>query len=203
MHHRLHLPEAEVPGEEEHALALRVGGAHAFLAVDVDPRPHRLGRQPSEPQQLEQQHAEVLEHPARDVPALGLGARRETLREVGERDAAMRAVEQIEGAPERGADAAHEHDGSSGHGADDAHGGQFERLRCAFTRGLRAPGGSRAVTTSQRGRSSVSGQRATGTGSGPSGSRRTASLSVVATPQAPAAATRRATADRSAGVYQW
>ena len=56
-----------------------------------------------------------------------------------------------------------------------------------------------AVTTSQRGMSSVSGQRATATGSGASGSSRTASLSVVATPQAPAAATRRATAARSAG----
>ena len=50
MHHRMHLPEAEMAGEEEHALPLRVGGAHALLAVDDDPRAHRLGRQPAETQ---------------------------------------------------------------------------------------------------------------------------------------------------------
>ena len=68
---RVQLPEAEMAGEEQHAAALGVGRAHAVLAVDLDRPAHRLGRQRGEAQQLDQQHAEVLEHPAGDAPALG------------------------------------------------------------------------------------------------------------------------------------
>ena len=45
--------------------------ADALLALELDARQHRLGRQRAELQQLEQQPAEVLERAADDAPPLG------------------------------------------------------------------------------------------------------------------------------------
>src|SRR5207245_527871 len=79
---RVQLPEAEVAGEEQHALALRVGVTRALLAVELDAVEHRLARSRAELQQLEQQPPEMLERPPRDRAPLGLGAGGERDREI-------------------------------------------------------------------------------------------------------------------------
>ena len=42
VNHRLQLPEPEVAGDEQHALALRVGEPGALFAFELDAREHRL-----------------------------------------------------------------------------------------------------------------------------------------------------------------
>ena len=97
VHDRVQLPEAEVPGEEEHALALRVREPRALLAVELDARQHRLGRQRAELQQLEQQPAEVRERArARSRAARAPDRARKRGREVALGDPPMRAVERVE-----------------------------------------------------------------------------------------------------------
>ena len=62
----MQLPETEVARHEEHALAVRVRGAHALLALELDARQHRLRREGAELQHGEQQAAEMREGRSHD-----------------------------------------------------------------------------------------------------------------------------------------
>ena len=88
-------------GEEQHALALRVSGAGAFLAVELDAAAHLVRAERAEPQELEQQPAEVHEHRARDLPSLGGRPLRERGCQIRIGDAAMHPVHGIERQAER------------------------------------------------------------------------------------------------------
>ena len=81
----LNLPVAEMAGEEQDALALRVGRAGPLLAFEFEAAAHRLRRERAEPQQLEQQAPEVHEHGARDLSPFGRCAFRKRRCEIGRR----------------------------------------------------------------------------------------------------------------------
>ena len=77
VHERVDLPEAEVPGEEQHALALRVRARRRAPRLRTRrARSICAGRHRAELQQHRQQPAEVREHAARDGAALALRAQR-------------------------------------------------------------------------------------------------------------------------------
>jgi hypothetical protein len=101
---RMLLPEPEMPGEEQHTPPLSVGEADAVLAVEVDERHHPVLAQRAEPQQLQQHAAEVGEGGARDGAALGGRPHGKGFRQIVERDAAMDAIEEVEGEAEQPAE---------------------------------------------------------------------------------------------------
>ena len=119
---RVDLPEAEVPGEEQRALAVQVGGAHAFLALERHPREHLVGRHRAELEEDGQQAPEVREHPARDGAALGLAAQRKRRLEVPHRQPPVRPIDPVERAaderPDR-QDDPHRQQPHTSHDADD------------------------------------------------------------------------------------
>ncbi len=95
-HHRLQLPESEMAGDEQDALALRVRLTAALFAVELDARQHlRIGER-AELEQLEQQASEMREGAARDRAALGVGPRGKREREVPVGHAPMHAVNRVE-----------------------------------------------------------------------------------------------------------
>ncbi len=87
-------------------LPLRVGEARPIFALELDPLEHLGVRQRAELQHLEQQPAEVREHRPRDRAALGDGARRKALLEVGQRHAAVAPIDRVERQPEQRAQTA-------------------------------------------------------------------------------------------------
>ena len=118
VNHRLQFPEAEVAGDEQHAPALRIGEARSLFAVELDARQHlRRGQRP-EPEQLEQQPAEMRERRAGDGASLGRPPRGKRGGQIPLRDAAMPAIDPIEREPEDGAAGAHERAGHHAHQRD-------------------------------------------------------------------------------------
>ena len=95
-------------GEEQHALALRIGEPHALVALVFGAREHLFRRQRAEGEELQQHLAEVHERRARDGAPHAGGLVRETLLQVRQRHAPMRAIERIEHQAQRRAPGAHD-----------------------------------------------------------------------------------------------
>ena len=75
---RLHLPVAEVPGEEQHAAALLVGLPHALLAFALDGASIRRGREPRELASARAAGCRNARTSPHAEPPLVLGSRPET-----------------------------------------------------------------------------------------------------------------------------
>jgi hypothetical protein len=100
---RMQLPEPEVTGEEQDALALGIRQSHALVAFVFGAGHHLLGRERRKRQQLQQHAPEVLECGARDRSPLARGLVREALFEIGKRNAAVLPVDDVEHHADRGA----------------------------------------------------------------------------------------------------
>src|SRR5690242_18535560 len=99
-------PVAEMAGEEQDALALRVREPCAILPIELDATHHRVERQRAELQQLEQQTAEMHERLACDRAQLPRRASWKRRGEVALSNAAVGAVQQIEREPQQDSGAA-------------------------------------------------------------------------------------------------
>ena len=184
MRDRLQFPEPEVAREEQHALALGIRQSHALVAFVLRTLDHLFRCERAEGQQLQQHLAEVRKRRPGDGAALRQRALGEALLEIGERDAPVGCVENIEHQPQRAAPQAHHAVGQSPRDLTHRDDGPvFEGLahqRTALTDSKSASAGSNVTT---------SGTRYSANGSSPSASKRTASLSVVNTASAPACCT--------------
>jgi hypothetical protein len=107
MRQGLLLPESEMAGAEQNALALRERQPHALLAFPFHERQLHVARQRRVLQQFEQQAPEMLEHRFRDGPALFLRSLGKGDLQVCDGNPAMYPIGQIEQQPEELSGAPH------------------------------------------------------------------------------------------------
>ena len=88
-------PESEMPGEKQHALSMRVGGAQPVVAFELHAAHHSRRRHRAEFEERHQQPAEVLEHVPRDGTPLDIGACREGTLQVPQGEPAMRTIDDV------------------------------------------------------------------------------------------------------------
>ena len=120
MHHRLQLPEPEVPGDEQHALALARTPDRTRSSPSNSTRASiALGRQRAELQQLEQQAAEMSNAPRTMARCSAADRAGNAAATFCSRDPAVRAVEQIDGQPEKRARTLYDRRRHDPHGSDE------------------------------------------------------------------------------------
>ena len=93
MNDGVQLPEPEMAGEEQDALALCVGMSRAILAFELDALSHFLVRQGAELEHLEEEPAEVAKHLTCDDVPFRRGPSRKRLGQVGIGDSPVRPIE--------------------------------------------------------------------------------------------------------------
>ena len=203
VHERVDLPVAEVPGEEEHALALRVRRAGALLALELDAAQHRVGRSVLNFSSSSSRRPKWANISRVDRPALVGRALRETpwpgwcRPRGGARDRTGRTRSPSSRAARRGPAR------GASRGRRRAPGARPRSRADASCRGVRLPPCSRVSASARRSGATPRRCRPVrharrgaatppGTASGRNGSRRTMSFSVVSTtPLAPMSAPRR------------
>jgi hypothetical protein len=136
MHERIDFPVAEVPRVQENAAILGMRVHHALLAVEFHPSQHFVGAHRAELQQHDQQPPEMRERLAADRATFLLAPNGERRPQVLDRQSAVAAIDEVEGASEKGSGREHR---PHRHHTDDRHDADHgEILEPVAERGPRA-----------------------------------------------------------------